>query len=367
MSDATSIRLMDLGLRTLQASLILLGPKIWPWLPGRVPERGSTFFGVRVPPEFARSDTGRNILRTFRRRLWTGIFALAGIFAVAAPDGVIQTLLFFCAVTMSWLISWVLYGIAERRTRIDAESAPEPSVRTATLFPEGHSQSRGLALLAWALTIVPVAMPLTTGILLALNWSRYPVRLHPDRKLSIIVMGVGFGLMVTSIQLALRIGARGSDWATTPDASLKYRTYLGLMMGIVSAAIIGNMCTDSLWPLYRPGATMAPFEVTFPVLLIALGFAHWVRFKLAKLFDSRSGDPMADRCWKWVFFYYNPSDPAWVVPTRSGIGCSLNHARATVWIIYGVATVSCLLAFIQIAHLVPDLIRTDFAIRESLH
>jgi len=167
--------------------------------------------------------------------------------------------------------------------------------------------------------------------------------------------------------VALRLGARGSDWATTPDGSLKYRTYLGLMMGVASLAVIGGICADSLWPLYRAGAGMIPFEVNFPVLLVLIGLAYWMRSKLAKLFDPRSGDPMADRCWKWTFFYYNPSDPAWVVPTRSGIGCSLNHARATVWVVYGIAVAGYLFAFLQIAHLVPDLIRTESAIQKSLH
>jgi uncharacterized membrane protein len=368
MSDATATRLVWFGYRLFSVSLILLGPKLWSWLPGRVTDRGSTFFGVRVPPGFAGSAAGRNILRAFRRRMWTGICVLAGIFAVATPDGAtIQSLLFFGALILSWSICWVLYRAAERRTRIEAGSAPEPTVRTATLFPGGHPQSRGMALLAWTLTIVPVAMPVITGILVALNWSRYPAWFEPERELSLVAMGVSFGLMITSVQLALRIGARGSDWASTPDASLKYRTYLILMMGVGSLVIIGHVCADSLWPLYSANAAMAPFGVTFPVLLVAIGFAFWMRFKLARLFDPRSGDPMADRCWKWVFFYYNPSDPAWVVPMRSGIGCSLNHARATVWVVYGVATAGVLIGGLQVAHLVPDLIRTDSAIEKSLH
>jgi uncharacterized membrane protein len=367
MSDATAIRLIDFGLRIFQVSLILLGPKLWPWLPGRVPERGSTFFGVRVPPGFSASEAGRNILRTFRRRLWIGIFALAGIFAVTAPEGAtIQGLLFFGALAMSWLISWVLYGLAERRTRLEAGSAPEPSVRTAMLLPEGKPQSRGMASVAWTLTILPVALPVITGILLASNWSRYPAGLHAETDLSLIAMGASFGLMITSIQLALRLGARGSDWATTPDASLKYRTYLGVMMGIASLAVVGGVCADSLWPLYGAGAGMAPFLVSFPVLLLLVGFAYRMRSRLAKLFDPQSGDPMADRCWKWTFFYYNPGDPAWVVPMRTGIGCSFNHARATVWVVYAIATACYVVAFLQIAHLVPDLIRTESAIQRSL-
>src|SRR5690349_12370886 len=106
MSDAAAIRLVSFGLRILMVSLILLGPKLWPWLPGRVPERGSTFFGIRVPPDFAGSEAGCQILRVFRRRVWISIFALAGIFAVAAPS--LPSVMFFCylaALISSWVIS----------------------------------------------------------------------------------------------------------------------------------------------------------------------------------------------------------------------------------------------------------------------
>jgi uncharacterized membrane protein len=41
---------------------------------------------------------------------------------------------------------------------------------------------------------------------------------------------------------------------------------------------------------------------------------------------------MPDTCWKWGQYYFNPDDPALVVPLRSGIGGSPNFARPSVWI-----------------------------------
>jgi uncharacterized membrane protein len=103
------------------------------------------------------------------------------------------------------------------------------------------------------------------------------------------------------------------------------------------------------------------------VLFALIVFAYRMRSKVVKLFDPQSSDPMADRCWKWTSFYYNPSDPAWVVPTRSGVSCSLNHARPMVWAAYVLAMAGTLIALLQVAHLTPGLIRTESAIEKQLH
>jgi len=367
MSDATAIHLVWFGLRILMVSLLLLGPRLWPWLPGRVPERGSTFFGVRVPPDFASSAAGREILRVFRRRVWICTFVLAGTFAVAAPS--LPSVMFFWymgALLSTWLISWVLYAAAGSRTRLEAGSASEPSVRTATLVPESPRLSRGMALTAWIVMIVPVTLPLITAVVLALNWSRFPARLHPERIPAQIAMAASFGLLMTGLLYAVRYHARASDWAATPEASLKYRTYLGMMMGTGSLAPILGLCALSLAPLYGESMGIIWFGVTFLVLFALLGFGYRMRSKLVKLFDPQSGDPMSDNCWKWTSFYYNPSDPAWVVPTRSGVSCSLNHARPMVWVVYGLATAGALVGLAQAARRMPDLIRTESAIEESL-
>jgi uncharacterized membrane protein len=348
--------------------LILLGPRFWPWFTGGGPERGSTLFGVRVPSDFADSEAGRKIRQTFRRRVWIGIFALAGIFAVAAPSlPSVMSLWYLGAVLATWLTRWIFYWVAQRRTSIEAGPAREPSVRTATLLSEGPRPPRGIEIAAWTVMIMPVAVPLITSVLLVWNWAKYPARLHPERIPAQIAMAGCFGLLMTVTLYALRYHARVNDWAATPEASLKYRTYLGLMMGTGSLAPILGLCALALGPLYGARMGIIWFGVAFSVLLVLLRFVYRLRSKLAKLFDPQSGDPMADDCWKWTSFYYNPSDPAWIVPRRSGIGCSLNHARATVWVVYGIATACYLLAFLQIAHFVPDLIRTETALEKQLH
>ena len=105
------------------------------------------------------------------------------------------------------------------------------------------------------------------------------------------------------------------------------------------------------------------------VLLVVLALAGlylWMRSKLAKLFDRQSGDPMPDRCWKWTAFYCNPSDPAWMVPARAGTGGSLNYAQPVVRAALGLAIAVFVVSLLQLARLVPELIRIDSAIGTSL-
>jgi uncharacterized membrane protein len=56
-----------------------------------------------------------------------------------------------------------------------------------------------------------------------------------------------------------------------------------------------------------------------------------MHFWLKRHVATESGDPVADRYWKWGYFYFNPEDPALVVPLRSGIGFSHNYAHRSVW------------------------------------
>jgi len=245
-----------------------------------------------------------------------------------------------------------------------AGPVPEPSVRTATLLQGEQRQPRGLAFAAWIVMIVPTALPLITGLLLAWNWFRYHIGLNSEWAPSQIAMAACLGILGTAMQFALRYRTRASDWATTPEASLKYRTYLGLMMGAISLESALILCSQSLTPLF-PWREMRIIwaGMVFLVVIALSGLFFWMRSRLAKLFDRQSGDPMADRRVKWSMFYYNPSDLAWVIPARSGIAFSWNLARPMAWAALGLATAGVVVSLLQLARLVPELIRIDSALR----
>src|SRR5882724_9346299 len=131
MSDDAWIRLIEWGLRIFQASLILLSPKLMFLLQVRALRRDSTLFGIRVPQDFGDSQIGRDIFDEYRKRIWMMAIVLSGIFAIGAPNGPsVDGLWYFGLYMCMFLASWAIYAMAQRRVRMEAGPAPEPSVRT---------------------------------------------------------------------------------------------------------------------------------------------------------------------------------------------------------------------------------------------
>ena len=203
-------------------------------------------------------------------------------------------------------------------------------LREGTLALPGspRSQGRGLAFAALVAMIIPVAVPLITGSLLASNWPLYADRMH-SRLVAVQIFAVCFGLFTAGMQYALQCRVRASDWAATPEASLRYRTYRGLNLGVVSMWPGFLLCTLFLRGLDRQDVMI----VGIPVLMVTVGLLSWVRYQLEERSGSPKPDPTANLYRKFRFFYYNPNESAWVVPGRSGIGVALNHARAAVWLL----------------------------------
>ncbi len=173
-----------------------------------------------------------------------------------------------------------------------------------------------------------VAFPLITGSLLALNWPLYAARMHP-RLIAVQMSAACFVLLTAGLQFALQYRVRSSDWAATPEASLRYRTYLGLKLGL-----------GSLWPglllcpLFLRGLDREDVLIVgILVFMMTLGLQSWVHYQLQERSDSPKPYPMIDVYRRFRCFYYNPSESAWVVPGRSGTGFSLNHARPPVWVL----------------------------------
>jgi uncharacterized membrane protein len=45
------------------------------------------------------------------------------------------------------------------------------------------------------------------------------------------------------------------------------------------------------------------------------------------------GDSTIDDCWKWGIVYYNPDDPAFIVPKRIGFGWDMNFGNRWSWVL----------------------------------
>jgi hypothetical protein len=320
--------------------------------------RGQTFFGVHVQPDFAESEVGIEIRAQFHRRLWQ-IATVAAVLAVVLPAK------FLAGALLTNIVGWVPFTLANARTRREAyeqgKMGSASPMRVASLEPEPETDGRWLNFLDWAAMLIPPFVPaLMLGFVL-FNWNRLPTRLHSAGGVFPIWFALVLGAMCAANHWALLFRARSRDWAPTPGASHRFRTYLGAMQSLIFFFITSWMCFNLLVPLGKtiPGipsiSTSAYFFVLYPVefawIAAVFGMRRWLRNHTAQA----SSDPMPDACWKFGYFYFNPADPALVVPLRSGVGQSHNYARPSILAAAGFVTVltvfSLIHTFALLAHL----------------
>jgi uncharacterized membrane protein len=330
----------------------VLGPAvILHWATSRGLSRANTFFAVRVQPGFSESNTGQAILRGFRRRLWS----LALAIAIAVQFLPLVSLASAAGTMTTALVGWVAFALAQRRTRREAPTAAEPTVRVASLSTEGEPETAWLGLLDWLVMLVPPLIPAVTLMFLAIRGGQKLGGFAGALTVFPVFFGLILGLMCAGNQWALRFRARSSDWAPTPAASHKYRTYLGVMQGSVFTFITCQIC---VLVLLRTHIDMRIyFLITFPAQALWLLFVWRIHFWLTKHLATDSSDPMSDTCWKWGCVYYNPTDPALVVPFRAGIGQSFNCARPSVWVALGFLMVATVASLLQTAESLSQLSR----------
>jgi uncharacterized membrane protein len=319
---------------------VFLQTALWDWQSSRRSARRSMFFGARVGPDFIASACGDSILKRFRLRIW--FLSLAVVLAYilfpwrssSSPEYLDRLLLF--PIFGSLIGNLIIFGLANRQTRREAVDLPGPSIRTAALFVEQDESSAWLTVLDWLGILLPIGIPLVAILVVILCWNQYPGNYSPLAELRRIVFMCVLGIFPAGTYFALRFRARSSDWAPDPRASRRYRTVLGLMQSSLFSFLIFNICWLSLVPLLNRetfGDLHTQFRVELLGLMcfipIGLGLRTYLRRNLAR----ESSDPMPDHCWKWGYFYYNPADPALIVPLRSGTAYSFNHARRSVWFV----------------------------------
>jgi hypothetical protein len=329
------------------AFLVITQTALWDWQSSKRLARRNMFFGTRVDPEFIASNIGVAIHRRFRQRIW--LWSLAVVIAYSffpwQPSDTPRDLM---TVVLPPLLAsagnLLMFALASRETAKLAILSLEPPTRTASLFVEQEESNAWLTALDWFVILLPIGLPLATISVIALHWNTFPKGYSAQHELTTAIQAALFGVLPAGIYLALRFGARSSDWAPTPQASRRYRTVLGLMLWSVFSLQVVQMCGLALIPFLggRPFQYLLPFmrysSRASLALLPLLGIAQlYLRKKLAR----GSSDPMPDRYWKLGMFYHNAADPAAVVPGRSGIGFAVNSANRSVWFIgaIGIATI----------------------------
>lgn len=306
--------------------------------------RGTTFFAVTVPEDFASSEIGRSI-----RRRYAAMTAMSTLLALAA------------IAPIRWLFSGEMaaalaYGVAPLLPVIGSLAAFIQCRGNALRFSLDASPTRRVSLrrdsLAdvvpgpYLLHVVPYLLLVASAAWLALNWSSIPDPAFvpsdlPDGKTAPRSVSTVFGLplvMAATLVLCHAVMPMALLIRRLPGHRGRVRSINAFLLGVIWAmAIMGAY--DSLAVLYGQGWITGPlglfvnFAAPAAVLLVPVWMLLTGRFPQAG--EPQQGDRSPDRAWKLGLFYFNPEDPALFVEKRFGVGYTVNFARAAAWLFIG--------------------------------
>jgi uncharacterized membrane protein len=187
------------------------------------------------------------------------------------------------------------------------------------------------------LGFAPYAVLLLAGVFLVAHWdaipARFPVQWGLDGLPSRYVHKSGFGVFLPiAIGLAvcafLRATASAAQSASRPPPeghgpTLRVMLATELLIAVVFA--LAALATALRWP--RAAPVIASVTVAGVLGLLAFAF---VTARASSALRRSHGDAAPSGAWKGGVVYFNPKDPAILVPKRFGMGYTLNfaHARA---------------------------------------
>lgn len=290
--------------------------------------------GIHVTEEFRNSDEARELRRRYARN--AGVIALLAIGLAVLGDVTSRVWPLLAAVVLGVAGMLVLW-IANWR-HLHPHRANASTVRAAELKAERGSK------LPWAVTILAALLPLgAAAITLLLQWRSIPavfpihwdVNGQPNGWGERTLMGVFAPLIIGATLILLfavigevipRVSAGFQGNREVMHLTRNMLGACGWMMSLLFGAI-------SLMPLMQDagkaatGVTTGAFLLIGMIVLYMITSARKIMPALAAAQDSTS-----DRYWIGGIVYFNPGDPALMVPKRLGVGYTLNLGRPLAWV-----------------------------------
>lgn len=321
--------------------------------------RPELFFSVTVNPSFRTSETGRDILRQYKRNII--IFALIALPPIAylqvSPRLLMVGLLGPAFIELAGCFAAFLVA----RNRTLPHRVAQTSEREAEIAPRKASMPGGILGQVGPFLVLAVC-----AILLAVNWQhipeRFPIHYGADGRpngwadkgigsvFGVLLIGVLPCLLLFAIQYGITHGLRRIN--SSGSAGQRETRFVRIMSGLVlaieyfMALLMGGLSLLVLRS--NPQAPLPAFRPLFicEALIIAIVFALVYRtgqggsrlpngVEPARTDAPPVGDRTPDECWKLGMFYYNQNDPALLVEKRFGVGWTFNFARASAWWILG--------------------------------
>lgn len=315
--------------------IVLLNWVIYQFLPVM---RRDVYFAVRVTPEFRDSAIGRRFLSEYRYLNLGLAFATAGAmkFGFAkggwwAASGLVGGAI-FQSVAMLGVLWWF-----RKRILPHAMSGVERRVE----FSQGEEETKFPAWV-WPLSMLPLLVLFAAGWILNTHWEEIPSRFavhwgldgQPDRWADKSVRGV-YGILLIGLSTlamtyaptlgamlgARRSGGEGRVLRAFIYSMLTLQTGIALLMAVIAVQPLRG----------EPDELQIPFPalLVLPILLMGVGFVPmWWASRREEL-----SDPTPEERWYAGKYYYNPSDAAYMVRNRLGMGYSPNFGHRTVQVV----------------------------------
>jgi uncharacterized membrane protein len=302
-----------------------------PWLLSQ----NGLLLGIHVTPEFRTSGEAQRLRRRYARD--AGLICLSAVLLATFSGVNNKVLLMLAAIVVEVAGLFVLWITTWRR--LHAHRAVRSAVRTADLAPESSTGSR------WALSVLAALLPMGgAAAILALRWQvipdRFPIHWgmngQPNGWSDRTPSGV-FGPLIIGAILIVLFAVLG---ALIPRFSAGFhgsKALLKLTRNLLRACawLLGVLFgVIALLPLMHDSAVASRWLMTGTLVSIAAIVVYMIagaqRISYAM---TAAQDSTPDRCWKGGLIYYNPSDPALMVPKRLGVGYTLNLGRPMAWLV----------------------------------
>jgi uncharacterized membrane protein len=320
-----------IGLTALFPVVIMAGALLLPLLW----TRDGLLLGIHVSPEFLATAAARRILRNYTAGAIAAGLVGIGLVAIGFAEGRLWLWIAAEIIEVVCLLVLFLAVIVALRSH-----RPGIHVRTAALAPQ-QSHSR------WLLTTLAALLPLAgAAALLVSRWqtlpSRFPVHWgingQPNGWATRSPAGV-FGPVILGAVLIIFLAFLGELLPRISTGFAGRPAFLGVTQNTLGAAawlmavVLGAV---ALLPLAANPTGLIPLVIA-GTFLVVLGLIGYIAIRGRGLSGEMAAaqDSTPDRYWKAGVFYFNPGDPALMVPKRIGIGYTINFAHPMAWILLG--------------------------------
>lgn len=294
--------------------------------------RGSTFFAVTVPPDFADSEVGRAI----RRRYFAGVCAVT-LIALAAITPVWRWLDPEPAMAVAHTIAIVIVTFGSLavflhcRSRALAYSQSGEIRRSIEIRPP--DPLRSLVPQPLVLHLLPY-LP----VLAAMAWLAVQSPMNPAEG-EVLGFGAVYGaplamlgtllFMHLVMPMALLI-RRLPGHQTRVRAINRMLLWMMVFTGLIGAWTSLAVLYGERWIVGPVGAAV---QITLILGILAVPLIMWWMGSFDRPGQPDEGDRSPDTAWKLGMIYFNPDDPALWLEKRFGVGYTLNFGRPMAWVI----------------------------------